>query len=131
MPVPADMKIEGFENLSTKLASLGRKGAILEGKALKAGAEPLQKAMQDHINVSSKDQPHLKYNIVVSRTKNDGYDNRYKEVGPDKELAWRAKFLEFGTTKMSARPFMAPAIDETPEEILHRMAEVFRGGYLL
>lgn len=47
----------------------------------------------------------------------------YRVVGGDDE-AWYGHFLEFGTVKMSPRPFLVPAFEESVEDALQRVTTV-------
>lgn len=56
---------------------------------------------------------------------------KYVEVGPtrgDKSEFIYAKFLEFGMSKMTARPFMGPAAKESEGEVLETMKAQLRAG---
>jgi HK97 gp10 family phage protein len=123
----ANMEITGMNELVAHLQMLGAKAARIENEALRSGGEVVAEAMRNHVNVSGKDQKHIRDDIQVSNVKNkDGM--KHVEVGPGKETNWRAKFLEFGTSKMSARPFMGPAAAETKGEVVDKMKEVIKGG---
>lgn len=51
------------------------------------------------------------------------------QIGPSQQgPAFRAHFLEFGTSKMSAQPFMRPAFEVSKSKIEQIMAEEIRKG---
>lgn len=57
---------------------------------------------------------HMKDHIVFSKpTKN----KPYSEVGFDKEVAWRAHFVEFGTIKQRPRGFIQTTVKEIEDKI--------------
>lgn len=116
-----------MQQLLGELNKLGAKAARIENQALREGAEPVAQSMRQKVNRSSKDQPHIQDNIEISRVKQqDGV--KYIEVGPNKDTNWRAKFLEFGTSKMSARPFVGPAAAESQGRVLNKMERVIKRG---
>ena len=61
-----------------------------------------------------------------SRERNVGLGGgiiEYK-VGLSKLTAWRGKWIEFGTVKMGARPFMRPAFEQTEGAMLDKIQSV-------
>lgn len=62
---------------------------------------------------------HLRRNIIIRKIKLSGYTRYIVTV---RAKAFYAKFLEFGTSKMAAKPFMRPAFDLNAE----RAISVFR-----
>jgi HK97 gp10 family phage protein len=121
----ADLQVDGMQELLAKLQVLGDKASRVENQALKVGAEPLAEAIRRNVNVSNRNETHIRDDIQISGVKTkDGV--KYVEVGPGMETAWRAKFLEFGTSKMQPYPFMQPAVDETKDEVIHRMKNEIR-----
>lgn len=54
-----------------------------------------------------------------------GSDKLSAEIGPGvrtrramRDAGWRARFIEFGTEKMAARPFLFPAFEESRREVI-------------
>ncbi|WAH38617.1 HK97-gp10 family putative phage morphogenesis protein [Alicyclobacillus dauci] len=124
----ADLQLDGLDSLVSRLQSMGRVGSRIANNALKKAAEPLQQAMMDNVNLSKYNDIHLRDDIEISRVKTDSSGQRYVEVGPGKQTAWRAKFLEFGTSKMTAHPFMDPALKDSKDKIMSIMASEIRSG---
>lgn len=127
----ADLDVSGFSEIRREIDQLGTKGKRTESKALKLAGNILANEMASLVNLSGISDPsykHLKENIGVGRTKTNEFGERYVEIGADKEIAWRAKFLEFGTVKMSPRPFMEPALDEKKEEVNRVLIEALKKG---
>lgn len=104
----ADVELSGMDELVAKLQTMSDKAGKIEGDALRAAAEPVAEEMRGLVRVSSANEVHIRDNIEISKVKTkDGI--RYIEIGPGKKTSWRAKFLEFGTSKMQAYPFVQPA----------------------
>ncbi len=120
----SSMDLQGFEKMQKRILELGKKGQRAENEALKAGGEVLSVAMADNVNRSDVRDWHIQDNIIVSRVRNNDFNEKYVEVGVIKKLAWRAKFLEFGTEKMSPRPFMEPAHDDAKNSMNRAMADI-------
>ena len=94
----------------------------LERAALKEVAKLLRKEVKKRVPVKTgtlkknigtwvkrkgKDGPHLQIGVyTAARAKRKGY-----------KFAFHAHMLEFGTKKMRARPFLAPAVLENVDEI--------------
>ena len=53
--------------------------------------------------------------------------DRHVEVGPGKE-GYYGKFVEFGTVKMRANPFMARGYETSKERAVDKIAEELRKG---
>lgn len=119
----ADISFGGADEMMAKLYALGAKMAgVAERKALKSGGEILREEIS---NKAPRDTGDLAESITVSRIKSkDGI--RYVEVGPNPKTAWRAKFIEFGTSKMAAKPFMTPAVEAKRREVLEAISDVLR-----
>lgn len=118
----AEMRIEGLETLMARLAAISEQVVTDAGKkALQEGGEVLRREISSR---APRDTGKLADNIMKSGVKTkDGMD--YIEVGPSKKVFY-SLFLEFGTTKMSARPFIVPAMEESRNEIFNAIAEVLR-----
>ncbi|WP_296969171.1 HK97-gp10 family putative phage morphogenesis protein [Tepidanaerobacter sp. EBM-38] len=112
----ANLELEGIENLIAEVEKLGAKGARIENKALREAGEVVREAIKQE---APRKTGTLKKSIEVSRVKNkDGA--KYVEVGPGKE-GWYGKFLEFGTVKMKAKPFMAPGYEKSKEKAMEEI----------
>jgi HK97 gp10 family phage protein len=83
----------------------------------------MQEAIQ---NVTSVRTGKLKNSITVSGVRTqDGV--KYVAIGPSKD-GWYGKFLEFGTVKMRAKPFMAPGYENGKEQATATIKEELRRG---
>ncbi len=119
MSIDVEYKILGGEALDKALSQLPRtvERRIVQ-KGLKAAAKVIVKDAKTRVAV---DEGLLKKEI---RTK----------AGPKSRgsvviliftsiKAWYAHMIEFGTSKMSAKPFLRPAMDENHSEILKAMGD--------
>lgn len=109
---------------------LGNASARLESRALRAAGELMAEEMRSLVNVSDRDYKegrHMKEDIRVSRVvRREG--RKYVLIGPTKKTSWRAHFLEFGASHMTARPFIEPAYHARKGEALRTLADEFRKG---
>lgn len=128
----ADVEIKGLNELMQALKQLPKE---VEKKCLRpavaAGAVVIRKAAQDLVvrrtglvakairvgfNRKESTPGRAVYHVFVSQKVKDKLKNVTRDA-----FYWR--FLEFGTVKMSAKPFMRPAFDSTNREA----AEVIKG----
>lgn len=134
------MKVEGLAELHAALKALPV--ALQAGplrRAVRDGAVVVQKAAQVRAPVA--EAAYVKQNktiqpgttrraIYIARSRENSsrvqeayivgirYGKRYRKRGLD---AWYWRFLEFGTSKMVARPFMRPAFQATRAEQVEAM----------
>lgn len=119
----ANLELLGIEELITEVEKLGKQGARLENRALREAGEVVKEAIQ---NESPVDSGTLKKSITVSRVKTkDGM--KQVEVGPGKE-AFYGKFVEFGTVKIRANPFMGRGYESSKDKATDTIAENLRKG---
>lgn len=100
------VEMEGWEELERKLQSLGdrmQSQDVLE-EALMAGAEVVREAIAA---AAPRRTGILASDIHVSRKGRIKYSVR---IGPGLK-GFYGRFLEYGTSKMAARPFMRPAFE--------------------
>ena len=125
----AEIKIEGMQALLDKLTELGRKGRKIENQALLKAAQPiLDDAASTNVfkDGSGKGRKGLK----ISRPKSKG-DTKYVLIGIEKNdisEIYYMKFLEFGTSKMPARPFLGPAYIRNRSKAIQILKNEFRKG---
>ena len=120
------MTLEGMEEILDRLKELGQRAAPAENQALFAGAKIVQKYASQRAPRSSETKEHLADNIVISDPKQDE-NGKYVEVGP-KAPFFYGKFLEYGTSKMSPRPFMGPAQAESKKQVLETIRQTLKEG---
>jgi HK97 gp10 family phage protein len=149
--IAVDMK--GLAELERKLRQLAEK---MQGKALRqatnAGAQVIKRAARARVPV---DTGLLKRNIVVGRSRrnsakgresyniflkkekriyaNTRANRRRNRVGKKYEVdgpAFYGKFVEMGTSKMAARPFLRPAFEASKQAAVDavrlKLAEVIK-----
>jgi HK97 gp10 family phage protein len=112
------LQLHGMEQLLRQLEQVGSEAERVKKDALLAGAEVVQQAASER---APRDTGKLAENIVISDIKEDGT----VDIGPDRDRFY-GLFLEFGTSKMSARPFLQPAFEENKEQVQQKMADVIR-----
>jgi HK97 gp10 family phage protein len=121
----AEFEVVGLDELIAQLEEIGKGVSRIENTALKAAAEPIAVDMRNQAPVSNIDHQHIKDDIQISGVKTkEGV--KYVMVGPG-ETAWRAKFIEWGTSKMPAHPFIQPAGEKNANTTPEIIANVLRG----
>lgn len=125
----ADIELTGVDEILNKLQQIGINISRLENKALKNAAEPVledAKATNAFNDRSGK----LRKGLKISNIKKlDG--TKYVLVGVDKSdnsKIYYGKFLEFGTSKMPAKPFLQPAYEKNKDNIEKTIAETLKEG---
>lgn len=107
----AKLEVEGMENLLNEIDKLGSVGDKIKKLALVKAGEKVKDAI---ISEAPHRTGNLKKNIKVSKLKTkDGMD--FVEVYPSKD-AFYAPFVEFGTTKVKANPFMSRGYESSSSE---------------
>lgn len=148
----ADIRIEGLDDVLAALMALPdsitknaapfamRKGANVIAKEAKARAPVRTGNLQKRIAVRKrKRKPQgigLMYSVGVlggaSATYGNTKANRRKGLVGKKfqtgGTAYYWRFLEFGTEKLAAKPFLRPAFDSKAEAAVQAIADGFRTG---
>lgn len=125
----ADIELTGVDEILNKLQQIGTNISRLENKALKNAAEPVledAKATNAFNDKSGK----LRKGLKISNVKNKE-GTKYILVGVDKSdnsKIFYGKFLEFGTSKMPAKPFLEPAYEKNKDNIQQTIAETLKEG---
>lgn len=99
----------------------------LENQGLKAAGEILADAQREKVVVSTIEHVHIRDSITVSNVRR-GDGLRFVLIGPGKETSWRAHFLEYGTKKAPAQPFIYPSFHENKSRVSQLLAATFKGG---
>ena len=114
----ADLEVTGMQELVDRVQELGSKASKeVQNQALLKAAQPI---LNEAVQTSSfKDRTgRLRKGLKISRPKSKG-DTRYVLVGIDKSdnsTIFYGKFIEFGTSKEPARPYLGPAYESHKEE---------------
>ena len=124
----AEFELQGLDELLNHLQQISDKAGRVENKALKAAAQPVADEMKSLVNVSSIDHLHIRDNIKISGVKSKG-GIKYIEIGPGKETNWRAKFLEWGTSKMPAKPFVQISYEHKKKDVLEIMKQTIAEAF--
>lgn len=122
-----DLDFSDLDKLQKRIDEMGRKGSILENKALLAGAEVINKEI---VKNAPERTGHAKKFLKISKvSKEKGM--KVVKVGiskGDNSEAFYLKFHEYGTSKMVARPFMRPAFERKRKEALEATHKVIKEG---
>jgi HK97 gp10 family phage protein len=125
----ADIELTGVDEILNKLQQIGINISRLENKALKNAAEPVLEDAKS-TNAFNDKSGKLRKGLKISNIKNkEGM--KYVLVGVDKSdnsKIFYGKFLEFGTSKISARPFLQPAYEKNKDNIQQTIAETLKEG---
>lgn len=125
----ADIELTGVDEILNKLQQIGTNISRLENKALKNAAEPVLEDAKV-TNAFNDRSGRLRKGLKISNIKNkEGM--KYVLVGVDKSdnsKIFYGKFLEFGTSKISARPFLQPAYEKNKDNIQQTIAETLKEG---
>jgi len=109
--------IRRLDNLQDKLDKLAEKASPRElGQALKFAAEPVVESAKSRVSVRTKELR----NDIHSRLMQANTAGVTVVVGTKH---FYGRFLETGTRRMAARPWLRPALDENQDEVVRR----FRG----
>ena len=119
----ADMKLEGMDELLAEVERLGKAGNRIENAALREAGDAVKTSIQNETPTRSGK---LKASISVSRVKTKG-GIKQVEVGPGSD-GYYGKFLEFGTVKMKANPFMSRGYETSKGEAERIIEEEIRKG---
>ncbi len=123
--------LEGMDDIVKKLEAMGKKAGRIENQALRSAAEPVLKDMKDKINEKELIRTgKLKEGLKISKVKKK-LGTKYVEVGIGKgdiSNIFYGKFLEWGTSKIEATPFMQPAIENNQEQIKETIKAELKKG---
>ena len=137
-----NVKVEGLSQIHKALSELGRKTANKIGvKAMRLGGKVMREQARQNAPSLSRSLPHrragtlkkaIKSSTKVLRNGNIGTVIRVKGLTAKQRGAFKAKnessgdynpkdpfywrFVEFGTSKMPAKPFMRPAFEQAKEK---------------
>ncbi|PWW37399.1 MULTISPECIES: HK97-gp10 family putative phage morphogenesis protein [Paenibacillus] len=119
------VELQGVEQMLAAIRQkMGDGAKTLENKALREGGEIFAAAQRESVAVSGYNHLHIKDDIKVSSVRSKNGD-KYVAIGPGKATGWRAHFLEFGTSKMPAQPFIYPSFHEQKARVAQFMASEF------
>ena len=136
-------KTEGFKALSRQLNKLGAAagGKVLRSAAMSASL-PILRAAQTNAPVNDRDYLKRTYKgrLVapgflkrnIARKAILSKDKRFVKVmiGPKPEAFYGTQFIEVGTSKIPARPWLRPAIESKRSEAVRRLGEQLKKNIL-
>jgi len=123
--MPNNFEFDGITEQIQFFESIGRNVEKAEDEALKAGGEEIAKHQRGFVNRSKQTEyPHIQDNISVSKPKEND-EGKLVEVGPNNKVAWKAKWLEYGTVKMQPYPFIEKGADAGENDAAKAMEKVF------
>ncbi len=114
-----------FSNIEDEMLKMVDDIAKAEEIIILRSAQLVRDRMKQKVNVSDINWPgykHIKDDIKISRLKDDKAGTKYREIYGGKKTGFKWKYLEYGTTKMNAIPFMQPSLEDTELE-RQRIAE--------
>ncbi|APM39929.1 HK97-gp10 family putative phage morphogenesis protein [Clostridium kluyveri] len=123
----ADIELTGVDEILNKLQQMGTNISRLENKALKNAAEPVLEDAKANVPVRTGK---LKKGLKITNVKKEE-GVKYILVGVDRgdnSEIFYGKFIEFGTSKMSARPFLQPAYEKNKDNIQKTIANTLKEG---
>lgn len=122
-----NIELSGVDEILNKLKNIGANVSKLENQALRNAAEPVLEDAKANAPVKTGK---LKEGLGISSVKAKA-GMKYILVGIDKSdnsKIFYGKFIEFGTSKMSPRPFMGPAYEKNKREIIEEIKSTLREG---
>jgi len=114
-----------FSNIENELNKMVDDIAEVEERIILKSAQLVRDRMKQKVRVSSINRPdykHVKDDMKMSSLKDDKMGTKYREIYGGKKTGFKWKYLEYGTTKMNAIPFMQPSLEDTELE-RQRIAE--------
>lgn len=115
------MQVKGLVELKKNLEKVGRNVTDVMDDAIMAGAAVIEKA--------AKAKAPVKFGrlrrSITAEIKSKSYTFVTVRVGPGKE-GFYGRFVELGTKKMPAKPFLRPAFDENVQEARKEIRKVIK-----
>lgn len=123
------LEVKGMQEILDKIEQLGKKAGSIQNQALLKAAQPI---LGDAVQTTQFNDRsgRLRKGLKISKVKKKG-NIRYVLVGIDKSdnsEIFYGKFIEFGTSKMPARPFLGPAYEKNKGKAMDIIREELRKG---
>lgn len=127
--VGIELKVEGLEEVERALKRLSdQAGRAMLRNATRAAARVVQKEAVARAPVREAGPSHPKYGhlrdnikVVMQRSRQGGV----QEAAVGTTRAFWGRFLEFGTARMPAQPFMTPAFEASREAALRAFVKSY------
>lgn len=113
---------KNYVDFSSVYKALGKTEKQIETAAVKAvevAGEYASKQLKTKTPIDYDTKTHMKDHIVYSKPT---VNKPVSDVGFDKQVAWRAHFVEFGTIKQDPQPF----IETTMKDIENKVADIIQ-----
>lgn len=113
---------KNYVDFSSAYKALGKTEKELEKSMLKSvevAGEYASKQLKTKTPIDYDTKTHMRDHIVYSKPT---VNKPESEVGFDKQVAWRAHFVEFGTIKQDPQPF----IETTMRDIENKVADIIQ-----
>nr|WP_269144114.1 HK97-gp10 family putative phage morphogenesis protein [Clostridium guangxiense] len=127
MRIVAEIELTGVDEILNRLQQMGENVGRLENKALKNAAGPVLEDAKANVPIRTGK---LKEGLKIGKIKNkDGV--KYILVGVDRgdnSEIFYGKFIEFGTSKRAAHPFLQPAYEKNKNRIKEIIAATLKEG---
>ena len=127
-----EVRIEGLRELNATLKKLeDRTQKRILNRAVNAGAVVIRNEARQN---APQDTGKLKRNIITAKRRAQkgqavyAVSVRRKGKAEDSRNAFYGYFVEFGTSKMTARPFLTPAFEGKREEAMRQIAKTLGEG---
>lgn len=118
------VRLEGADQLNKALRSVGnRAGGLVLQNAAKAGAEVISEEAK---RLAPKDSGDLAEGIDIEVHRLQ-HGRTQVNIAPGKRQ-WYGRLVELGTEKMSAHPYLRPALDSKAEEATNTVGQELRAA---
>lgn len=119
--------LEGLQELTAQIEKLGKNKASTIKGGLYKSAVLIRDDMNKRINKSRIKHKHLKGSIPTTISAvGENYQATIGFQKSDNSDLFYAKMLEWGTTKMSAKPFMQPAFNSKRKQAFDKLTQTVR-----
>jgi HK97 gp10 family phage protein len=126
MPGKVTISLKGWGDLEQALKTIGPKAARKAGgKAMLEAAEPIVEQAKVYVPVRTGA---LQDSITSQAVRTNVNEEITRHIGFRMPVGARAHFVEFGTSKMRAQPFMRPALDIKAQDAIAIMGEAMWEG---
>jgi HK97 gp10 family phage protein len=124
--IRSTVTITGGEEILRRLEHFGQRAINIAENAVKAGAKIVCEDIRQN-----EDTPRLTGDMADSFTVGEVKKTGKKltvKIGLGKGQSYKAKFMEFGTSNMRARPFMTQALKRNRASVRKEVARILKEG---
>jgi len=121
----SEIKIHGLKELDNNLKQLPFKiQKKVLGGTVRAGANIVKKEAKSKVPIKTG---WLKKNIIARKKRKSSVYAPIYQIGPSNK-AWYGRIIEFGSSKMSATPWLRPAFDISGKKVIAKIREILANG---